>query len=172
MIEAGAAVMDREFGPGAANLVRRVTVNPGVIRGGAKVNLIASDCRVEVDIRIPNGLTDRELLERVDTIIADYPAAEYEVLIYNPPALTDPEDEMLSHIQRNARIVSAIDPVPIVGLGATDARLWRYRNIPAIIYGPTPMGIGGRDEYVGLDDLVHVVKCHLASSFDYLSDSG
>jgi len=37
-------------------------------------------------------------------------------------------------------------PTPIVSLGGTDARLWRYRDIPAHVYGPFPYGMGSTDE--------------------------
>ena len=37
---------------------------------------------------------------------------------------------------RNAESLTGIKPVDVVSLGNTDARLWRYRNVPAVIYGP------------------------------------
>ena len=37
-------------------------------------------------------------------------------------------------------------PVPIVSVGGTDARLWRYRNVPAYVYGPPPTGMGTYNE--------------------------
>ncbi|MBI3707070.1 MAG: M20/M25/M40 family metallo-hydrolase [Proteobacteria bacterium] len=55
-LDAAAPVIDTAFGPGAAQIVRRVTVNPGLVRGGVKVNMVAAECQFEVDIRIPNGL--------------------------------------------------------------------------------------------------------------------
>jgi len=62
-----------------------------------------------------------------------------------------------------------IDPVPVISLGGTDTRLWRYKDIPAIVYGPSPSGMGSTDEHVTVDEFFHVVKCHVLSAYDYLS---
>jgi succinyl-diaminopimelate desuccinylase len=59
--------------------------------------------------------------------------------------------------------------VPVISLGATDARLWRYKDLPAITYGPAPRGMGSVDEPVPVEEFLHVVKCHVLSAFDYLS---
>ena len=56
----------------------------------------------------------------------------------------------------------------IVSLGGTDARLWRYENIPAYVYGPFPTGMGSFDENVPLEDFLHVVRAHVLSAYDYL----
>jgi glutamate carboxypeptidase len=45
------------------NLPRGVTVNPGVIRGGTRTNVIAAQAEVEVDIRVQH-MTDAARLER------------------------------------------------------------------------------------------------------------
>jgi succinyl-diaminopimelate desuccinylase len=76
---------------------------------------------------------------------------------------------MVTYVRENAKALSGIDPVPIISLGATDARLWRYKNVPAIIFGPAPRGMGSVDEHVPVEEFFHVVKCHLASAFDYLT---
>ena len=59
--------------------------------------------------------------------------------------------------------------MPTISLGGTDARLWRYRSISAYIYGPPPSGMGSLDEHVVVYDLVHVVRTHVLSTYDYLS---
>jgi len=76
---------------------------------------------------------------------------------------------MLRIIQANVKAMRGFEPAPIVSLGGTDARLWRYRNIPAYVYGPSPMGMGSYDEYVQINDFLHIVKTHVLSAYDYLS---
>ncbi|MGH9665867.1 MAG: M20 family metallopeptidase [Bryobacteraceae bacterium] len=44
-------------------LERGITVNPGVIRGGTRTNVVAAEAQVEVDVRVPR-LKDAEWLER------------------------------------------------------------------------------------------------------------
>jgi hypothetical protein len=36
---------------------------------------------------------------------------------------------MAQLVRANAREITGIDPTPIVSLGGTDARLWRYKDI-------------------------------------------
>jgi glutamate carboxypeptidase len=40
---------------GFTRLKRGITVNPGVIRGGTRGNVIAAECLIEVDVRIPSA---------------------------------------------------------------------------------------------------------------------
>src|SRR5205085_2475247 len=48
---------------GFVNLKRGVTVNPGVISGGTRSNVVAAEAHAEVDIRVPK-LRDAETLDR------------------------------------------------------------------------------------------------------------
>jgi len=168
-LDQAAEVIDKSYGEGAAKIVRRVTVNPGVVKGGLKVNMVAAECDFEVDIRLPNGLDDKRVLAQVDRIVARYPEASYKVVIYNPPSWCAPDSEMAEIVRENSRAISGIDPVPVVSLGGTDARLWRYKELPAIVYGPSPTGMGSVDEHVTLDEFFHVVRSHLLSAYDYMS---
>jgi succinyl-diaminopimelate desuccinylase len=160
---------DRAWGPGAARNIRRVTVNPGVVRGGVKVNMVAAECVFEIDFRLPIGLEDRHVRAEVDRILASYPEASYETLVYNPPTWSPPDAEMARYIRTNARTISGVEPIPVVSLGGTDARLWRYSDVPAIVYGPSPTEMGGVDESVGIEEFICIVKTHLAAAYDYMS---
>jgi len=159
-LDQAAAVVDRAQGMGASRITRRVTVNPGVVRGGLKVNMIASDCTFEVDIRVPIGIEVPQILAEVDKIVALYPEVSYRQLNYNPPSWCPPDAEMAQLVRANAKEIAGIDPTPIVSLGGTDARLWRCKDIPAIVYGPSPTGMGSVDEHVTVDEFFHVLKCH------------
>lgn len=168
-LDQAAAVIDKAYGQGAARNVRRVTVNPGVIKGGLKVNMVAAECDFELDIRLPNGLDDKRVLREVERIAARHPEAAYRVAMYNPPSWCPPDAEMARYVQANALALAGIEPVPVISLGGTDARLWRYRDVPAIVYGPSPTGMGSTDEHVTLEEFFHTVKSHLLSAYDYMS---
>lgn len=169
VLDAANETVDRAWGTGAARNLRRVTVNPGIVRGGVKVNMVAAECVFEVDFRLPNGLEDRHIRAKVDEILGSYPEASYETLVYNPPSWSPPDAEMAEYIRANAHAISGVVPIPVVSLGGTDARLWRYCNVPAIVYGPSPVEMGGVDESVGVEEFLCIVKTHLASAYDYLS---
>jgi glutamate carboxypeptidase len=48
---------------GFTRLDRGVTVSPGVVQGGTRSNVVAAECRAEIDIRAPRA-RDRMYLER------------------------------------------------------------------------------------------------------------
>ncbi len=171
-LDAAAPTVDAAWGSGAAHNLRHLTVNPGIMRGGVKVNMVAAECVFEVDIRLPNGFDDAEVRRQVDEIVARYPEVSYEQILYNPPSWSAPDTEMATLVRANAKAVSGIEPIPVVSLGGTDARLWRYRDVPAIVFGPSPIEMGGVDEYVEIDEFLDVVRTHVLSAYDYLSRPG
>ena len=171
-LDQAADVIDKAYGAGAAKILRRVTVNPGVVRGGLKVNMVASECTFELDIRLPNGLDAPQILAEVDKIVARHPEVSYRQTNYNPPSWCPPDAEMALLVRANAQAVAGIDPTPVISLGGTDARLWRYKDLPAIVYGPSPTGMGSVDEHVTVEEFFHVVKCHVLSAYDYMSRPG
>ena len=171
-LDQAADVIEKAYGPGASKILRRITVNPGVVHGGLKVNMVASQCTFEMDIRLPNGLDAPQILAEIDKITAQYPEASYRQIAYNPPSWCPPDAEMAQLVRANAQAVSGIDPTPVISLGGTDARLWRYMDLPAIVYGPSPTGMGSTDEHVTVEEFFHVIKCHTLSAYDYMTRPG
>jgi len=170
-VELAEPAVDEAMGKGAAEIVPKVTLNIGVVSGGLKVNMIPGQCRVEADIRLPLGVEKETIMKEVRKIVARYPEVTFEEINFNPPSYCDPYGEMMEIVQSNVKQLSGVLPVPIVSLGGTDARLWRYRNIPAYVYGPPPTGMGSYDERVTVDDFLHVVRTHVLSAYDYLMKS-
>ncbi|MEQ9811839.1 MAG: M20/M25/M40 family metallo-hydrolase [Azospirillaceae bacterium] len=168
VLDQSSEAIDRAYGDGASRVIRQPSFNLGTIRAGVKVNMIAAECEFEADFRIPNGITSGDVLQRVDAIMERFPQAQYEVLNRNEPNWCEPDHEMIRHVQENAALLGREPPARVISPGATDARLWRLRGVPAVVYGPTPNGMGSADEYVEIDELMHVVKCHVLSAFDYL----
>jgi succinyl-diaminopimelate desuccinylase len=163
---------DRAYGSGAFHNVSRITVNVGRLKAGSKVNMVPSECNFEVDFRIPNGLTDSVVMDHVEGARHRFPQLQFERMTYNPPSWSSPGHELLQHVRRNAKSICGIEPTPVVALTATDARLWRYQDIPAFVYGPAPTGMGSFDEHVDVEEALNVVKCHLLSAWDYLTSEG
>jgi succinyl-diaminopimelate desuccinylase len=161
--------MERAYGKGASNTVRKVTVNLGRISGGVKVNMIASACEFGVDVRAPVGLTHQALIARIDEIVARYPEASYTVQGGSEPNWCAPDADMFGYVRDNAQSISDMNPVTVVSPGGTDTRLWRMRGVTAVVYGPSPKGMGSADEYVTVDEFMHVVKTHVLSAYDYMT---
>jgi succinyl-diaminopimelate desuccinylase len=102
----------------------------------------------------------------VDKIIGA-PEVGYAQDIYDPPIWNAPDTEMVEIVRGNARTLAGIDPRPVVSLVGTDARLWRYKDVPQPSTEPT--GMGGVDEHVTVEEFLHLVRCHVLSTFDYMS---
>lgn len=168
-IEAARGTYDRELGAGSTDALLKVTVNPGIIQGGTKINMVASHCRVEFDIRCPIGVPTDVILSRFRDVVTRYPEASCWVINCSEPNYCSPDHELVRLVQDNAQRLLGIRPLPSIGLGATDCRLWRHRGMPAVVYGPTPHNMGAPDEYVTLDDLFNTVWVHVLTAFDYLS---
>lgn len=164
-----AAAIDRAYGAGASSIISAVTVNPGVITGGIKINMIPSECEFDVDIRIPPEVEYAEIMRRIEGITALFPEATYNVLNYDAANASQPDHKMVDLLIKNAQQISDRTPAPIIGLGGTDARLWRHAGIPAFVYGPSPSRMGASDEYVEIAEFMHVAKTHALSAFDFLT---
>jgi succinyl-diaminopimelate desuccinylase len=169
VLDDGRAAMDKAMGDGAGAIVSKVTVHVGTINGGLKVNMIASECRFEADIRLPVGVEKERVLAEVETILARFPEASMREVGGGAPSWCDPDGEMIGILQRNVETLKGFRPTPIVSLGGTDARLWRYHNIPAYVYGPFPRGMGSHDEHVEVEEFLHIVRTHALSAYDYLT---
>lgn len=168
-LNAAVEEIDKAQGPGAFKILPKVTVNIGVVEAGIKVNMVPSHARMEVDVRLPIGMTRETVLDAAQKIVARFPQAEMREINHNAPSWCDPGHPMVEILQKNVRALKGFEPKPVVSLGATDTRLWRYRNVPAYVYGPSPTGMGSHDEHVPIDVFLHIVRTHVLSSWDYLS---
>ena len=164
----GRQAAEKALGPGGADVMSRVSVNIGVISGGLKVNMIPRECTFELDLRIPPGLSKDDVMPYVERIVSRHSGAEVEEIRYDGPLWSPPTGEMAEIIRNNARLLG-IDPKPIISLGGSDLKFWRERGTPSYYYGPTNHGMGTIDEYVEVEELIHLTKVHLLSAYEYLS---
>ncbi|MCC6271292.1 MAG: M20/M25/M40 family metallo-hydrolase, partial [Microbacteriaceae bacterium] len=98
-------MIENTMGNGSAEIMRSLTVNIGTIRGGSKVNMVAADCKMEVDIRLPIGIDPDAVLARVNAILAEHPEATLESLRKGAPNHCDPEHRMARIIDASAQSV-------------------------------------------------------------------
>jgi len=164
----GATEIDRVHQAGAAANMGRVTLNIGTWSGGTLINMLPGRCTIEVDIRLPWGIASREMIAKVEAIVARRPLARMRVVSSQEPAWSDPDHAMVRLIRRNAREVAGLDVRPIASLAGTDARLWRQRGIPAYTYGTTATNVAMPDEHTDIDEWMSVIKTQALSSLDYL----
>lgn len=165
------AAIDQSLGSGAAMVVRKVSVNIGVVQGGVKINMLPAECVLDVDFRLPVGIARAAVLAEVETIVSRHRGVSFEELLSGGPEAnwSDPEHEMVGRLTRNAADALGYAPQPIISLGATDSRFWRVAGVPAFVYGCSPAGMGAANESVSIDEFHHVLRTHALSAFDYLT---
>jgi succinyl-diaminopimelate desuccinylase len=162
--------IDEGCGAGHAAVIPQVTLNIGRLSGGMKMNVLPNECRLEADIRLPVGLSKDALRPCVDAIVARFSEATWEEISppEDAPNWSDPDGEMVQILRRTVGEQGRPTPVPVITLGGTDARLWRYQGVPAYAYGASPESMGAADENVPVEDFLHVLRVHAIAAARYL----
>jgi len=162
-----------EHDQGRQWLYRRPSMTAGLIRGGIKVNVVPRRCEVEVDCRIPFGITPEDVRTEVEGRIrkAGIEGVRFEFM---PPVFTAsytaPDDPLVSLARANAVAATGREPKLTITFAATDARYFRPRGVPTLIFGPRPNNMAAPDEFITVDDLVAVTKVHCGTALDVLTD--
>jgi acetylornithine deacetylase/succinyl-diaminopimelate desuccinylase-like protein len=83
---------------------------------------------------------------------------------------TSPDDPLVHLARANAAAATGREPALTMTFAATDARYFRPRGVPTVIFGPRPNNMAAPNEFITVDDLVAVAKVHLATALDVLHD--
>ena len=148
---------------GGADALERVTINFGRIRAGtsAQPNVVPEICELDVDFRIPVGLTSRDVARELQSEIAKVDRnVEYEVLQEIDPNWSSPSEKIVKLGIRNVEEVTGKKPQLAISLWGSELPYFRSQGIPGVCYGPSPVPMGMSDEYVRVDDLIKIAKVH------------
>jgi succinyl-diaminopimelate desuccinylase len=166
-IAASRAISETLSGAGEADVLGRVTVNIGRIEGGTSTNLVPVSARAGVDIRLPVGVP-AGVAERALAQALDLPGISYRILRRFEPNHTDPDNELVRCCAAAAERFTGGKVAVNMRVGGSDARWFRMACIPTVVYGPTPHGMGGPDEWVDVGELDQVARVHALTAFDLL----
>lgn len=124
------------------------TITPTVFHAGAKLNVIPDTVEIELDIRTLPGDGAAEVRAMLDDAIGDLaPEVELVVATEHPPTRSPIHTPLWDAIGRVAqRFYSDAEIVPMLMIGATDARF--FRNAGSVAYG-----FGMFSRKLTLDDL-------------------
>jgi succinyl-diaminopimelate desuccinylase len=167
-LDEASAEIDRIHVVGAADVIKRFTLNIGVVRGGVKVNMLPGTCRLECDVRIPVGETVEKAIGCMREIVAKHARARLEVMGFTEPNWTDPGHSMVGHLRRACSDACGFAPFAITSLGATDARIWRAKGVPSFTYGTTATNVAMPDEHTDIAEWLGVVKTLTLAAHAYL----
>jgi succinyl-diaminopimelate desuccinylase len=154
-------------------LYRRPSMTAGLIRGGIKVNIVPRRCEVEIDCRLPFGITPDEIRATVEGRLAAAGLTDVTFEFIRPvftASYTSPDHPLVAMARANAVVATGREPKLTVTFAATDARYFRPRGVPTLIFGPRPNNMAAVDEFITVDDLVAVTKVHLGTALDNLAE--
>jgi len=140
-----------ELGPEARSLDATLhnTVNPTIVEGGLKINVIPSEVRLSLDGRLLPGQGPEDLIRELRALIGEEPEIEVVKL---GPAQPPPD---LSGFGVLAAIIRELDPdgvpVPYLVSGGTDGR--HFAKLGINTYGFTPVTLpAGFDAWATIHD--------------------
>ena len=134
-------------------VIGSVSFNPGVIRGGSKINMVPDYAELELDMRVPPGVSPGGVIGRLREGLRGL--ADVEVIDTSEPNYTPTGERIVQLIHEGIARLNA-EPKPIIMTGATDGRYFRLRGTPTVIYGPGELTLAHTyDEYVTINDLVN-----------------
>ncbi|WP_338651773.1 ArgE/DapE family deacylase [Lysinibacillus sp. Y5S-8] len=152
-------------------VLEKITVNIGTIEGGTKSNVIPDYCKVQVDCRLPFGITQEEVTEilkhKLDGLAIDYSIKRFgfkSVANYTPA-----ENPVCQSIVENISFVTGQEAYGVMQWASSDARHFRQYYIPVLQYGPAYLpSIHGYNEKVRVEDIVRCAKVYITAAVDFL----
>jgi len=128
-----------------------ISFNPGVIRGGVKVNVVPDYAEAEVDMRIPPGITVNDAIALVEELVEGVKVEPFNI---SEPNYTSPDNTYVKLLENVIMRRLNVKPIKYIMTGATDGRFFRYKGVPTIIYGPGGLNLAhSYDEYVTFQEL-------------------
>ena len=154
---------------GLEKIFFRLSCNVGLINGGVKTNVVAPECTVEFDMRIPHAITTKDVIKLVKDRLSGFKGVMVEEVTGQDPNYTSPSTKLASAIEEAASKVIGIKPMPSLVMGATDGRHFRMYGSEAVVYGPGDWKtIHGFNERISIDDVKKAYRTYLKILFDML----
>jgi len=156
--------------PNVSDVIDHVTVNPGIIKGGIKINIVPDLCEADIDIRIPIGLPSGDVIERFKDMLQqlDLGRIRYS-FVCSEANFTEVSEPLVQTIVKNAEAVWHSKVIPSYQWASSDARYYRLKGIPTVQYGPANTeGIHSYNEDVDIEDVLNAAKVYSAAICDLL----
>ncbi|KPV65245.1 MAG: putative metallohydrolase [Candidatus Bathyarchaeota archaeon BA1] len=152
-------------------LLDRISVNVGVIKGGTKVNIVPEACIVEIDMRLPFGITPDDVEGRVKQLLVEAGLTDikYEVPVSSNPNYTPSREMIVKILSDNVKREVGITPRPYFSTAGTDARFFRMRGVPSVHYGMGSLvKAHSYNEAAPIEDLIKETRVYVATIIDFM----
>ncbi|MCK9319678.1 M20/M25/M40 family metallo-hydrolase [Methanoculleus sp.] len=159
LVTQSARLFSEIFGiEGGDNILTRVMFNPGRIEGGEKANIVAEQCRMELDVRVPWGCS----LDALRRGIAEHaPDAVIQETDVAEPSLTPPDARIVRTLCAEVERVYGAPAVPFLQWAASDAKYLRDKGFDVVEYGPGEIPtLHAVDERVSIEQLKRAVDVY------------
>lgn len=166
----GSKISEQGAGPGETDILQKVTVNFGTINGGTSPNLVPSNAIAEADVRIPAGVTIKQVEDKINEVLTSTRNVSYFVMRSYEANWSDVDDTIFKIVKSVSEEILKEEVVVTFRVGASDARLYRLiKGVPSINCGLTPYGLGGPNEHVSIAEMVKITQIHILSALDFLN---
>ena len=128
------------------NSMMRDTIAPTMLQAGVRVNVIPSDAKAMLNVRLLPGNTITQLMSDLNKLVND-PEVKLEVM--NDGGLAAPDSSMETPLyalilQQCAKEFGGVPVLPFLSTGATDSAQLRLHNVQA--YGLRPIPLMAEDQ--------------------------
>jgi acetylornithine deacetylase/succinyl-diaminopimelate desuccinylase-like protein len=164
-----------ELGPMGRNLDAALhnTVNPTIISGGLKINVIPSEVQVQLDGRLLPGFGPEDMLRELRDVLGPDPQLEVQLVGPAQPEIDLSQLDLFASVLREAD--PGCIPLPYLVTGGTDAR--HFARLGIRTYGFLPLNnppdfngattIHAADERVPISALEFGARCVLEAVMRY-----
>lgn len=159
------------YEPGISAVFEHVTINIGRVVGGTAANVVADRAVIDVDTRVPIGLSREQVNARVREILEENGIeARIEPQGFrSEPNWTLPEDPIVETLVGALRELADPDAQGVLQWASSDARVFRAHGIPVLQYGPAELStIHGFNERCRAEDVVLAAKTYALTTLRYL----
>ncbi len=139
----------KEFPASTAENRWMTTINPSVIKAGDAINRIPDYAELYIDIRHPETETKDKILARLKTI----KGIEVELLTTANPMHAEANNEYMKKFLSAGKKVLGKDIEISVEYGASDARYFTEKNIPAMVYRPVGKNEHAENEQASIESV-------------------
>ena len=132
-----------------------ITVTPTRIETDTARNQIANMVQCSLDVRYPPEISvnPNDIKDLVAQTLPE--GCELEIDTVAKPLFTDPDHPLINLLKKITEEVTGES----IGIGrehgASDARYFSEKGIPAFIHGPTGGDIHGKNEWVSVESVIH-----------------
>lgn len=152
-------------------VLENITVNIGKINGGTKSNVIPEKCEVEIDCRLPFGVTQDQVTSKISKLLNSL-NINYNIERFgfkSDANYTPASNPICKSIVDNIEVVTKKEAYGVMQWASSDARHFRNYNIPVLQYGPAHLStIHGYNERVKTEQIITCCKVYLGAIVDFL----